>query len=143
MFKLYFNLNLIIFLILLSDEVKEKAQRILKTSDLLIQEYMPRISEGEVSFLFYGGRFSHAVEKKPAHNEHRIHKAYGGQHQRYIPTNNEIQQVKKIIEAVQEETNTEIETIETFAKLILFTYKKTCIPIKIKTKLNVKLFKTI
>ena len=45
----------------------------------LIQPYLPTIeSEGELSLLFFGGRFSHAVRKRPASGEFRIQSQYGG-----------------------------------------------------------------
>ena len=49
----------------------------------LIQPYLPTIeTEGELSLLFFGGRFSHAVRKRPARGEFRIQVQYGGA---YIP----------------------------------------------------------
>src|SRR5690606_7608107 len=45
----------------------------------MIQAYLPSIeSEGELSLLFFGGRFSHAVRKRPKAGEFRIQSQYGG-----------------------------------------------------------------
>lgn len=45
----------------------------------MIQPYLPTIeSEGELSLLFFGGRFSHAVRKRPKAGEFRIQVQYGG-----------------------------------------------------------------
>lgn len=45
----------------------------------MIQPYLPTIeTEGETSMLFFGGRFSHAVNKRPASGEFRIQVQYGG-----------------------------------------------------------------
>ena len=49
----------------------------------MIQPYLPTIeSEGELSLLFFGGRFSHAVRKRPKAGEFRIQVQFGGA---YIP----------------------------------------------------------
>ena len=45
----------------------------------MIQPYLPTIeTEGETSLLFFGGRFSHAVNKRPVTGEFRIQLQYGG-----------------------------------------------------------------
>jgi len=47
----------------------------------MIQPYLPSIeTEGETSLLFFGGRLSHAVNKRPAAGEFRIQVQYGGQY---------------------------------------------------------------
>lgn len=48
-------------------------------ADAMIQPYLPGIeSEGETSLLYFGGRFSHAVNKRPLPGEFRIQQQYGG-----------------------------------------------------------------
>lgn len=45
----------------------------------MIQPYLPTIeTAGETSLLFFGGRFSHAVNKRPVPGEFRIQVQYGG-----------------------------------------------------------------
>jgi len=45
----------------------------------LIQAFLPSVqAEGEYSFLYFGGRFSHAVRKTPKSGEYRIQSSYGG-----------------------------------------------------------------
>ena len=44
----------------------------------MIQPYMPAIESGELSLLFFGGRLSHAVFKRPVAGEFRIQTQYGG-----------------------------------------------------------------
>lgn len=47
----------------------------------MIQPYLPTIeSEGETSLLFFGGRLSHAVNKRPITGEFRIQVQFGGQY---------------------------------------------------------------
>ncbi len=45
----------------------------------MIQPYLPTIeSEGETSLLFFGGKLSHVVEKRPVPGEFRVQVQYGG-----------------------------------------------------------------
>jgi hypothetical protein len=46
---------------------------------MLIQPYLPTItSEGETSLLFFGGRLSHVVNKRPRSGEFRVQEEFGG-----------------------------------------------------------------
>ena len=47
--------------------------------DLLVQPYLPTIeTEGETSLLFFGGRLSHVVNKRPVPGDFRVQEEYGG-----------------------------------------------------------------
>jgi hypothetical protein len=46
---------------------------------MLVQPYLPQIaSEGETSLLFFGGRLSHVVNKRPVPGDFRVQEEYGG-----------------------------------------------------------------
>ena len=48
----------------------------------MIQPFLPElVAEGELSLLFFGGRFSHAVNKTPRAGDFRIQSQYGGRYQ--------------------------------------------------------------
>lgn len=50
-----------------------------RAEDLLVQPYLPEVaSEGEWSLMFFGGRYSHAVLKRPASGEFRVQEHLGG-----------------------------------------------------------------
>lgn len=50
-----------------------------QTKGLMIQPFLSEImSEGEISLLYYGGEFSHAVIKKPGSGDFRVQEKYGG-----------------------------------------------------------------
>ncbi len=52
---------------------------ILGDSDALVQPFMPEITrDGEWSFLFFGGAFSHALCKRPQRGDFRVQATYGG-----------------------------------------------------------------
>jgi len=44
----------------------------------LLQPFIASIAEGEFSFVFFGGEFSHAVRKRPPTGEWRVQHDYGG-----------------------------------------------------------------
>src|SRR3546814_2436579 len=45
----------------------------------LVQPLMPGIfTEGEFSLFFFGGRFSHAIVKRPASGDFRVQEQFGG-----------------------------------------------------------------
>lgn len=53
----------------------------------MIQPFVPAIAtEGEYSFLFVDGDFSHALVKRPKSGDYRIQEAYGGRSQAIDPT---------------------------------------------------------
>ena len=48
-------------------------------ASMLVQPYLPTIeSEGETSLLYFGGKLSHAVNKRPLPGEFRIQEQFGG-----------------------------------------------------------------
>lgn len=55
-------------------------------ADAILQPYLPAIAnEGELSFLFIGGAFSHAVRKVAAAGDFRIQPQFGGVFTRFDP----------------------------------------------------------
>jgi len=59
---------------------------ILRSSGALVQPFLDEIArEGEWSFLFFGGVFSHAVLKRPASGDFRVQAQYGGAHEAIDP----------------------------------------------------------
>ena len=56
------------------------------TGPAMIQPYLPTIaSEGELSLLFFGGRFSHAVRKTAVKGDFRIQTQFGGTYRAEAP----------------------------------------------------------
>lgn len=69
-----------------ADGREQAISRMLETSGVLIQPYVPEIeSQGEWSFVFFGNAFSHAVVKTPAPNEFRVHAHHGGSTRLAVP----------------------------------------------------------
>ncbi|MFB6071160.1 MAG: RimK family alpha-L-glutamate ligase [Halanaeroarchaeum sp.] len=50
----------------------------LSETDVLVQEFAPEVAQGELSFVFFGGEFSHAYRSIPATDDFRAHPNFGG-----------------------------------------------------------------
>lgn len=44
---------------------------------VLVQEFLPEIADGELSLIYFDGRFSHAVRKRPVAGEFRVNSRFG------------------------------------------------------------------
>jgi len=65
---------------------------------MMLQPFMPAISsEGEISFIFIGGTFSHAVLKRPADGDYRIQSSYGGQESMINPPASDIEAARNTL----------------------------------------------
>lgn len=72
---------------------------------MMLQPFLPTIaSEGEISFIFIGNAFSHAVLKRPAAGDYRIQSAYGGQESVFHPTAQDIEAAQKILNHIETPT---------------------------------------
>ena len=70
----------------------------------MIQPYLPRIeTDGELSLLYFGGRYSHAVRKVPKPGEFRVQPEYDGIIARYEPAADELAAAERILAAVEED----------------------------------------
>ena len=65
--------------------------------DLLIQPFVPEVvDDGELSFVFLGRRFSHAVRKRAAGGDFRVQSDFGGTAERFAPAPELIAQAEEI-----------------------------------------------
>ena len=60
------------------DELPDDVRGAMATDRYLAQPFLPQIAEGEWSLIFFGGKFSHAVLKRPQAGEFRVQEEYGG-----------------------------------------------------------------
>lgn len=73
----------------------------LPPADAMIQAFLPSVkSEGEYSFLYFGGQFSHAVNKKPKSGDYRIQSVYGGIEEGYTPTPKEREAARRVLDSL-------------------------------------------
>ena len=62
-----------------AEENEARFTRLIAERDLMIQPFLPVIeTEGELSFIFLAGEFSHAVRKRPRAGDFRVQEAFGG-----------------------------------------------------------------
>lgn len=73
------------------------------TGPAMIQPYLATIeTEGETSLLFFGGRLSHAVNKRPVPGEFRIQVQFGGDYQTTTPPAACIALAEQVLAAIDE-----------------------------------------
>ncbi|MDB5705863.1 MAG: hypothetical protein JWN66_2979 [Sphingomonas bacterium] len=71
--------------------------------DAIIQPFIPAVSgEGELSFLFIGGAFRHAVRKVAKQGDFRIQPQFGGQFSRFEPEAAQLALAETVIAALPE-----------------------------------------
>jgi len=69
----------------------------------MIQPYLSSMeTEGETSLLFFGGRFSHAVNKRPVPGDFRIQVQFGGTYQTVAPPDGAMALAEQVLAAVDE-----------------------------------------
>ncbi len=69
----------------------------------MIQPYLPTIeTEGETSLLFFGGRLSHAVNKRPVNGDFRIQVQFGGQYVSVTPPKDAMALARQVLAAIDE-----------------------------------------
>ena len=66
---------------------------------VLVQPFLPEIQQGEWSFVFFGGRFSHALVKRPRSGDFRVQEQFGGLHQATQPAPELLQQAVRALQA--------------------------------------------
>lgn len=77
--------------------------RTLKTHEMMLQPYLAAVETfGEVSFLFFGGAFSHAVQKVPVNGDYRVQDDFGASDGPYAATESEIAMAARTIAAAED-----------------------------------------
>ena len=90
--------------VLLSKGDAWPAEADLPPSAAMIQPFLPTIqSEGEYSFLFFNGQFSHAVVKRPQKGDYRIQTSFGGSAEPYMPSADDLADARDVLESIPDE----------------------------------------
>ena len=67
----------------------------------MLQPFLPQIQQdGEYSFLFIDGRFSHALRKRAADGDYRVQSIYGGIEEAHAPTDTDLAAAQAVIDAL-------------------------------------------
>ncbi len=73
-------------------------KKLIDKEDMLFQEYQENITEkGEIAFIVFNGKFSHAILKKSKKGEFKVQDYFGGTVHNYTPTNEEIIFAEKVV----------------------------------------------
>lgn len=88
-----------------SDEISQYESifsELIANESMLVQEYQTQItSKGEVAFMVFGGKFSHAVLKKAMPGDFRVQDDFGGTVHPYSPNEVEIKFVEQVFNVCQ------------------------------------------
>ncbi len=75
----------------------DKLLSIFSTKEFMVQPFMQSIiTEGEFSLFFFGGKYSHAILKKPKQNDFRVQEEHGGSLLKIEPEKALLQQAKNL-----------------------------------------------
>jgi glutathione synthase/RimK-type ligase-like ATP-grasp enzyme len=84
-----------------SEQVNAAIESLPAGLDYLVQPFVPEIAqEGEWSILFFGGVYSHAVRKRPAANDYRVQREFGGSVEILAPPPRLLAAAKAALDAV-------------------------------------------
>ncbi len=84
-----------------AEEWRSSFQNLLAESDLLVQPYLEEIEqEGELSLIYIGSRFSHAICKLPKKGDFRVQSEFGGRVRETAPEPDIKSQARAILDKV-------------------------------------------
>lgn len=86
---------------------QERFAEQVRQSRTLIQPYLPEITAGEWSLIYFNGQYSHAALKRPQNGDFRVQGKFGGQSAPSHPGESLIQQGAEIIALVQSQLERE------------------------------------
>lgn len=79
-------------------------ERYVRKERFLVQKFMPSIiAEGEVSLMFFEGKFSHSVKKRAKQGDFRVQDDFGGTVEHYIATEEEIEVARMALNCLPED----------------------------------------
>lgn len=86
-----------------SGALADHLAKLTEVGDALVQPLVPSVLErGEVSLLYFGGAFSHAVRKIAAPGDYRVQDDYGGTVVPHLPTDAELRLAERVLAAAPE-----------------------------------------
>ncbi len=93
----------------------------LKGREVIIQPFMKDfLSEGEISFLYFGGKYSHSVIKSAGNGDFRIQEEHGGRVRRYDANDSELSYIEDILSKVDYEWSyARVDVVRSNGKLLL------------------------
>ncbi|MBX3256459.1 MAG: hypothetical protein KF862_20150 [Chitinophagaceae bacterium] len=77
---------------------QKEVDALLSMGDFIVQPLMDEVYEGEWSFIFFNGHYSHTVLKKPAKGDFRVQQIYGGTIETLFPGRAVIDRAKSYVD---------------------------------------------
>ncbi|AFL84697.1 Prokaryotic glutathione synthetase, ATP-grasp domain protein [Belliella baltica DSM 15883] len=85
--------------------MKEKIDELLKSEEFLVQPFMEEIvSVGEYSYIFFDGKFSHAVLKSAKSGDFRVQHFFGGEITKIQLSSSELVYLESLVKAFTKDT---------------------------------------
>ncbi len=84
----------------LNELSQQTLDELLADNDWLIQPFLPEIEQGELSMIFFNGKFSHAAIKKPRDGDFRVQRQYGGQYHLFDPDAKLLSVAEKVVSQI-------------------------------------------
>lgn len=79
-------------------ENKEEIFSLIRKDDYMLQPFVKEIAEvGEYSYLFFNGRYSHAILKSAKSGDFRVQHFFGGSIQTVVPSEGELNYLQKLV----------------------------------------------
>ncbi|MDW8332285.1 MAG: hypothetical protein RMK43_11585, partial [Cyclobacteriaceae bacterium] len=83
-----------------SGKLESVFSKLIKQEAMLLQEFQqPVLEKGEVAFMLFAGKYSHAVLKRARPGDFRVQDDFGGTVHHYTPSPEEIQFAEKVVSA--------------------------------------------
>lgn len=70
------------------------------SEQLMVQSFLPEITRGENSLIFFDGEFKYAVKKVPKAGDIRVQEEHGGIISSYTPSDDELENAKRAVEHI-------------------------------------------
>ena len=101
----------------------ERLAQLMQGEAFLLQEFIPEVqTQGEISFIYIDGDYSHAVLKLPANGDFRVQKEFGGSARLCSPPPSLVRQANEIadfVPQVRESLYCRLDAVERDGKLML------------------------
>ncbi len=87
----------------LDARARDIVSRVVSMGDVLLQPFADEVPrDGELSFVFIDGAFSHAALKRPRPGEFRVQHEHGGTAEAYVPSTSLVSQAERVLRALDE-----------------------------------------
>lgn len=80
-----------------ANEDTSRVQELVTDGDYIVQPLMPQVQEGEWSFIFFNGHYSHTIIKKPKSGDFRVQQIFGGTIETIFPKQQDIDKATSYI----------------------------------------------